>query len=278
MPYRKLVTRQLDFLYCNAETRRNLDEFNKLLAPEIDRMLDHLYEKMLLIPELKAIFRDRKSIAAARDFQKEHWLNVLFNRKFGERYFDSAERVAETYERLGVELEWYLGVYCLMHNKFVRLVCDRFHDDPVKATQMVQEINKAVYLDMNFVIDRYLSAKNSAIRSVLMRSEKFKNHVGQVNRSLREESDRLKHEIGEMKQQLQGIAGLSTTMKPEEDDGTAIAERGLRLEQAIRSLSDQLDRASSQAGRLEERIAGVDDELVRLNDGAEAWFFPAAKD
>lgn len=184
MSYTKIIEKRLRLLDFNEETFVSLKKIQAILEPSIEHILDRFYVQIERDPELMALFPNERIIAQARKGQKEHWIDILFSGDIGKAHFDNAEMIGQTHERIGLSLSQYLGGYSIMMNQFLRVISDHYHDDNIGMTKKIHALNKAVFMDIDSVIDSYLEAKDRAIQKVLIQTEQFSAGLKELNSSL----------------------------------------------------------------------------------------------
>lgn len=178
------IKRQLRFLDIDSDTSSTLRDHEELFESSIDDILDRFYEHILNEPEIAALFEDDESVRRAREAQKHHWLTTLFAMKLGRAQFDQAERIGRAHVGIGLVPSWYLAGYCFVLNHFIELVSKRFENDAASLSRVTQALNKAIFLDINLVIESYLDAKDSAMRGILQRATVFTEDIRQLNDEL----------------------------------------------------------------------------------------------
>lgn len=178
------IQRQLRFLKIDRDTVLTLRDLEELFESSIDDILHDFYAHILKEPELAALFADDESIDRARNAQKRHWLKTLFAMNFGKAQFDQAKRIAEAHVGIGLIPSWYLASYCFLLNHFIELFAKRFENDVVGLSRVIQALNKAIFLDINLVIESYLEAKDRLMRDILMRATRFTDDVRHLNKEL----------------------------------------------------------------------------------------------
>lgn len=293
MPHGEIINKRLKFLEVDADTSRYLDKFQQLLIPSIDDMLDRMYDQILAVPELKDLFPDKETIQAERKAQKKHWLDILFSKDFGTLHFDNAERIGTAHERIGLTLGWYVNIYCLMINKFVRLAADHYEGDAVALTQMVQAINKAVFLDMNFVIDSYLNAKDASMKQLLIEAEQFTAERLKMDKTLAKEANDLQSSLEDVRTRIESLAKQSESINQAlqqlsiplngsnsklQTELTNTGKTGLALEKGIRNTHSVMQRAVNDSAALVQRIRTLKEELEQLQNQHKLHYFPSEND
>jgi hypothetical protein len=254
MNHQHTLEERRKFLNCDGETDRYLKEFRSLLAPEMDRALDHFYAKVMSTPELSRLFTDKEALRAARNAQRHHLLDVLFGQDLGHSHMESSIRIGTAHEQMGLSIGWYLNGYCLMINRFVRIAADRHQNDAIKLTRMIQEINKVAFLDMHYVVESYLSAKDRALKRVLSDAEAF---VAEI----RDRDDSLEAEALKLREQL---AHVAARLEPRTNDGD-------------RAIRHDIEEAVKEADHLAARIESLKHDLDVMQRQHKLQFVPARK-
>ena len=184
MPHTDIIEERLRFLEIDQDVTNELRNAKQILEPEMDRMLDQFYSHILSEPQMKQIFADDKAIERAREAQKKHWLKRLFGGAFKSAYFDQARLIGRAHARVGLTPNWYIGGYCNMLVKFVRHISDVAPKEGRDAGPIIEATCKAVFLDLDLVIDCYLEAKDRTMLDLLMRSTRFADELTELNSEL----------------------------------------------------------------------------------------------
>ena len=288
MSYKEVIKQRLHFLDFDKQTLDCLKKIQTILEPSIDHILDRFYAQLVQNSELKAIFPTDESIAAARKAQREHWIDVLFSGDIGKAHFDNAERIGRTHERIGLSLSAYLGGYCLMMNQFLRVISDHFHDDNIGMTKKIHALNKAVFLDIDSVIDSYLDAKTHAIQKVLKNAKQFSDGLKEINSTLGEQATihhthlsklltytdtynervfKIDQKITEIKKQDSNAAGASNL------ELTALLQESAALLKENSEIRTSVVKAEQQAKQLTDHINSLNSRYDKLQDDHNCHFF-----
>lgn len=262
------VDERLRFLQIDESTGAAMQEVQEVIEDALDDLLDRFYAHILQEPKLKVLFPDPEAVDAARNAQKRHWLETLFVENPGPSQFDRAKRIGEAHVCVGLTPSWYMSGYCFMLNQFVDLLANRFEDDAKTLNHVVQALNKLVFLDMNFVIDSYLEAKNRTMRKILSRATRFTEDVERLNnelagsvRDLQEQAEPLLANDDTLKEQLtRAFESISTLI---EDSNTAHHNK----QQVLESFGD-----------LTEKVEELDARLKQLMFGDRLWSRPDIDD
>ncbi|MDH3491458.1 MAG: protoglobin domain-containing protein [Gammaproteobacteria bacterium] len=234
MPNTAIIEERLRFLEIDQEVIEELGNAKRLLEPEMDRMLEEFYSHILDEPQVKAIFADDKVIERAREAQKKHWLQTLFDGKFKSAYFDKAERIGRAHARVGLTPNWYIGGYSKMLAQFVQHISVAAAREGRDASPIIGALCKAVLLDLDLVIHCYLEAKDESMLEILARATKFTSDMDQLNTEL---------------------SVMTAQVKESTEDMSKNANDNDRHASQLASLRIHVDALTDKAKQIDERIS-----------------------
>jgi hemoglobin-like flavoprotein len=287
MAYKEIIEQRLNFLGFDKQTLATLKKIKPIIEPSMDHILDKFYEQMSHEPEMMALFPTEKSKAAARRAQKAHWIDILFSGDIGKAHFENAERIGKTHERIGLSLGNYLAGYSIILNQFVRVISDHFHDDNISLTRKIQALNKAVFLDIDSVIDSYLEAKDKAIQMVLIHAEQFTASLKKTNLTVaKQANEHQKHLAGILKkddavdQRVLELEQKISGIKQQESNNSvalnqelkSLLEESLTLLKTRRDIHGQFNKAEQHAIQLADQINGLNSQYEKLQDEHKCHF------
>src|SRR5690606_32729337 len=93
---------------------------------------------------------------------KAHWQRLFLN-GFDDSYFDSAERIGMAHYRIGLEPAWYIMAYGFLFNEMVAVL--KRHTLGGVRVQAVQDLNRAMMLEMDLAISVYQREMMNALRA-----------------------------------------------------------------------------------------------------------------
>jgi two-component system, chemotaxis family, sensor kinase Cph1 len=155
-----LRKRWLDFSSADEGLIREIDE---LLSANIDLLIDDSYEHFLAFPETAKFFPDSQTLRRARDAQRAYFKRLTAG-NYDKEYVAERLRVGKTHYRIGLDPVWYLGAYNRVIDWLMRLVRDKYSNDPPKCLAVVSALTKLIFFDMGLAIESYMTAKETAIR------------------------------------------------------------------------------------------------------------------
>ena len=231
MPHERLIEQRLRFLEVVEEDNyQTLRGVQALVESGLDEMLDDFYGHILKQPELAALFPDDKTIKRARNAQKSHWIRILFARKFGKKQLDEMKVVGETHVRVGLGPSWYLSAYSFMLNQLIERIEKHGKGDKRDLTRAIQALNKVVFLDISFVIDSYIEAKNATMKQVLLRATRFTEDVTALTEGFNQTAE-------DLKASADSLAASSGN----QGEVQAVVECSKRLADQVEELNERLD-------------------------------------
>ena len=262
MSHQEMLEERLRFLNIDRDAVSEIRNAKEILEPVMDEMLDRFYSRILGEPELRALFADQDVIDHARSAQKNHWLNTLFDGKYDSTYFEKTAQIGRAHFRVGLTPNWYIGGYCQMLGQFIGLIASEYADRGKPATQIIQAVSKAVFLDMDLVIHCYLDAKDSSMRQILRRATDFTADVTALNDDLNATATQIKATAEALSAQAAGQLGVTS------GKAGALSGHMGEPEEPINELLAQSEQLLRQAAQLSERLKELQfSDRLYIDDG-----------
>jgi hypothetical protein len=281
MSYRGSIEQRLHILDFDKKTKACLMNIQPILEPSIDHVLDGFYEQLSHDPEIKALFPTPESITQARNIQREHWIHILFNDEIGKAHFDKAKLFGHTHESTGLSLGIYLGGYCIMMNQFLKVITDHYHDDSMGMTTMIHALHKAVFLDIDSVINSYMEVKNNTVRKVLIQAEQFSAGLKELNTTLSDQATNLQTYISalhadtkvldrrafDLDQKIVEVNKQKSNVTDESNlDPIALLNEVSSILKANREIYHRINKAEQLTTELAHQINGLNSHYDMLQD------------
>ncbi len=156
----------LSFLAIDGDTLDALAAFSALLPPHMDGIMEAVYARIAVNPQAAALFPSADSMARARERQKRHWLEHVFAGRFDEAYLAATRAIGETHYRLGVDMLYYVGAYSVVLGELTALVPRLLPDDAVRQQQVLEALNRAIFLDMGLATSVYYDMQVGAVEEM----------------------------------------------------------------------------------------------------------------
>lgn len=146
-----MINKLLDFLDVDAATRRSGKLLSDLLAPQLDVIIDHFYNRVQdfdINPNVT-----NRAIASLKISQKQHWVE-LFNSQFDEGYLRKARRVAVRHRDIQLDPMWYIAGYMRVKLAFIEVIIRSHFPSEVKG-QLIKTLDKYIAIDMALALGTY---------------------------------------------------------------------------------------------------------------------------
>jgi hypothetical protein len=253
MPHEKQIEQRLRFLQLDeAENSRTLEDVKALVDGSIDQMLDEFYGHLLNQPELARLLSNEEARQRARNGQKGHWQSILFARNLGKKHVEEMQAVGEVHVKVGLVPSWYLSAYCFMLNRFLDRIVEHYRDDPRRVKAALQALNKAVFLDISFVIDSYIEAKNANMKELLRRATNFTDDVTVLIEGLTQTAESLNAQVATLSSAGADAAAVQAIGARSERLSSQVVELNERLSQLTRG--DRLRIVERNPATLRQRV------------------------
>jgi rsbT co-antagonist protein RsbR len=158
------------YLEFRPEDEAMLAEINDFAREYASPVIDAFYTHLLSFGQTSEFFRDPKILTRVKERQLEYFLR-LTQGNYNRDYMEDRLNIGAVHERIGLEIQHYLGSYNLYLREVAARLFDRYADQPGKALSILQALMKLVFLDIGLAIDTYIfqreqtiSAQQEAIR------------------------------------------------------------------------------------------------------------------
>ncbi|WP_242443076.1 globin-coupled sensor protein [Magnetospirillum sp. 15-1] len=129
----------------------------KAAGPLVDGALpaiaDSFYAHLMAWPNLQSLLGGGAKVGHLKQTQQAHW-SSLFSGRFDDDYFKRAVAIGATHERIGLDVNWYLGGYCFVLEKLITELhakCDK-----ARFPGIAGAVLRAAFLDMDLAISTYI--------------------------------------------------------------------------------------------------------------------------
>lgn len=234
MTYAAMIDQRLRFLEIDDAVIDGLSKARDILEPELDRILDAFYAHVAEEPQLKALFRDDKSMTHARQAQKDHWLESLLTGEFTSEHVERAGVIGRTHARVGLTPNWYIGGYSNMLTQFIKPVMDAASKAGHDASPIIEALCKAVLLDLDLVIHCYLEAKDRVIFDLLLQATRFIDDFAETN-------NELLVELAQVEESIERLMRNAEEDEPQPESLSELASQTKVLTAKIRQQDKRID-------------------------------------
>ena len=150
----------LEFQDADVETLKGLRELARKYA---DPVIEEFYRHILSFEETKAFFRDPKVLARVKQLQKEYFVR-LTEGDYGASYVENRLKIGAAHERVGLEPQWYLGMYSFYLRAVARRLEEAFGVERGQAFSSFLSLMKLVFFDIGLAVETYVHAREATMR------------------------------------------------------------------------------------------------------------------
>ena len=184
---------RLEYLGFTDDDARRLQAIGREVEDLIDPAVERFYEHLMRYP-VAALLSEPGRLERLKGFQRQY-LRDLFSGDYGPRYFDSRHRIGEAHVRIGLEPQWYLGMYGVYRATFVPRILERFGAALDRGASHILALDKILLLDGELALDAYIAAFTRDLREL-------GGQVEQRNRELERHSAGLEELVSSRTNQL----------------------------------------------------------------------------
>lgn len=135
-----------------------LRELRHMANTQIDGIVEELYRRWLLFPELSSFFHSEAMIRRVKKAQRLYFMELTMG-EYGEEYLASRLRVGLLHKQIGLEPRWYIGAYAIYAELVFPRVNEAFYPDFSRARRAFLSLLKIMMLDQELAITAYISGE-----------------------------------------------------------------------------------------------------------------------
>ncbi len=266
---------RIRFLKIDEQTKVALREFSQVLSPKIDQILDEFYSYLRSVPATSSFLSSPERVSRARSLQKAHWLKNVFTGTFDAGYMAQVQSIGETHQRIGLEPSWYTGAYCFTLNKLVDLAIATYRRKPERLAQILQAINRAVFLDMELATSVYIEVNTQAVikRELGGTADRFERDVKSIVGSLGVATDQLEESAKRMADSSDETSREATAVASAAEEATV----NIQTVAAAEELSSSISEISRQVAHSAGITSAAQEEAGRTNKKVQELAVAAKK-
>ena len=266
---------RIRFLKIDEQTKTALREFCLVLAPKIDPILDEFYAYLRSTPATAALLGNAERVSRARALQKNHWLKNVFTGTFDDAYMAQVRTIGETHQRIGLEPSWYTGAYCFTLNKLVDLAIVTYRKKPERLAQILQAMNRAVFLDMELATSVYIEVNTQALIKTELggAANRFEREIRGVVRTVSSATDQLEVSATRLAASSYETSRQATTVASAAEEATVniqtVAAAADKLSASISEIGRQVAHSASITGAAKNEAGRTNKKVIELAHAAK---------
>lgn len=156
------ILRRKAFLGFSEADSAHLEVLHQALAGLGPEVAERFYDHILRFPETRRFIPDAATLERLKRAQANYF-DTLTAGEYGPDYVRDRLRVGIAHQRIGLEIQWYLGAYAKYLVDLLPEISRRLGQNPERFIAALQALLKVVLLDMGLAIDTYIHADRRAI-------------------------------------------------------------------------------------------------------------------
>lgn len=276
---------QLKMIDLTEDDLRLIERIRPLILERIDEVVDHFYQSVIGIAELRSIIERHSTVERLRQTLHRHLAEMLSG-KLDDEFVRKRLKIAEVHQRIGLEPKWYIGAFQNLQSAFLTAVQPHIRDS-AESLQISKAITKLLSFEQQLVLEAYEHNMNE---DRTQQYEKVKQELKQSISEISQELATITQQTSASSQELIAAshqvsesvsvsAGMAVQSKQFADAGSdrvtglrerisAIADSTQQVQQAIAHLKD----SSRQIGGIVTIVRDISEQtkLLSLNASIEA--------
>ncbi len=267
------LTARIALTGLSAEDCALLPAAYRLIASELDAVLDDFYAAAAADPELAALVGGQ--VPRLKAAQRAHW-EEIFTGRFDEDYLERATAIGRAHHRIGLKPEWYASGYTRILARLSSLLIRACRWNAGRAAALVAAVEKAILIDMEIAISVYIEASEATVGRRL--NETADAIVAEIAGAI-EQAERRAQDVRQLTETMSAAAsGMTAQAESAKDAAGATSERITATASATEQLSASIkeiagvthrsgetaDRAAATAGEAAATIQALSDAVGKI--------------
>ncbi|MBI4482962.1 MAG: PAS domain S-box protein [Acidobacteria bacterium] len=143
---------------------RRLKQIWPLLAPELDRVVNRFYERLLEHEGARAVLVEGEPQIERLKGSLKVWLREIFSGPFNEAYYRKHQRIGRTHVRVGLPQHYMLTAMNVIRLEIGEILSEAFPDHPRRILH-IRSVHKVLDMDLAIMLETYHQALTDALRA-----------------------------------------------------------------------------------------------------------------
>lgn len=153
---------QVEFLKVSQTEREILNDLTPFIVPRLAGIIERFYHTLRSFPVTRPYFTTPGTVERLKIAQLEYFTN-LFTHAFTPHDIQKRKNIGNTHVRIGLQPKWYIGGYALYCQYIFPLLREKYPDDPQRLETAQVALLKAMFLDMQIVLETYIDQFSSEL-------------------------------------------------------------------------------------------------------------------
>ncbi len=193
------IRRRKELLHISTEDTQTLLNLKKLIANQVDAVVEGFYAAQVEVPEIARLIGDADTLRRLKKHMRFYILS-LFDSDYEHDYVLSRLRIGMVHKRIGVSPKLYVAAIRNLHHRLRQLLTTQAENQCARCSSQLDALEKILLFDLELVFDTY-------IHSLMDELSRGKEEIEQYAESLEETIAERTRELFEMARQ-DGLTGL----------------------------------------------------------------------
>ncbi|MFB3785944.1 MAG: protoglobin domain-containing protein [bacterium] len=159
---RAAYEQQVEFLQVTQSERQILQDLAGFIVPRLPGIIDRFYSTLRSFPVTRPYFSTPGTVERLKIAQLEYFTNI-FAHAFTPHDIQKHKNIGNTHVRIGLQPKWYIGGYALYCQYIFPLLRQKYPDDSQLLETAQVALLKAMFLDMQIVLETYIERYSSEL-------------------------------------------------------------------------------------------------------------------
>ncbi len=160
-------------------SQEDIDEL-QLIEPHLrkihSRIMDEFFTHLLEFDGTARFLQDPDQLTELK-LKQSRYFDDLTHGPYDWNYVKNRLTVGMVHQQIGLEPQWYIGAYSKFITSLIPEICDIVGEDTKRAGRIICALLKIVFLDINIVLDTYMTSDQLSLRALKAYSENLFTNI-----------------------------------------------------------------------------------------------------
>lgn len=263
-----ILKERLSYYRLEGNYSAELAWINKHILKDLPEILDGFYQFLTSHDFSKHLFK-KEVVIHLKEQQTLHW-NKAFSGKWDGSFIESAIKVGQIHEKLGITPFLYIGGYNIIIEKIFQIVFKQKDQLKFDIDVIIHLLQSIIHMDMELALSSYLNEANlhEAEKGIDGFAEHQMNRTVGISLSISEtaaENAKVLYDVKKMKDEINRLASsieeVSASIESVSQSSTEVSSINKELTQEISSTGEEVRHSSEAINEIVETIKNVSDKV-----------------
>nr|WP_066174855.1 globin-coupled sensor protein [Bacillus marinisedimentorum] len=276
---------KLFMIHFSQEDLKTVKSLYPLVERHIDELVEHFYETVLQVEDLKRIISSHSSVERLRKTLRSHLLE-LFSGRIDEAFLEKRMQVARTHYYIGLKPAWYMGAFQNLQNRLFSILFAEI-EGKHELEMLTKVVSKILNLEQQLVLEAYEHENTEALeRKYEEVKEELKGKILEISAELVALSEQTNASVETLVSSSNEVGEIvHHTRQESHNASTHVLEGRQRLGELVNSIElimtqtedmnkmmDELNHASLRINDVIKMVQEIAEQtnLLALNSAIEA--------